>query len=78
MSPKAKALLRALVADHVLRVRRGEAVVRLTPLDVSERYQLGIARENIEAVAEELVQAELCVWADGALALLANALNKTL
>jgi hypothetical protein len=79
MTSKAKALLRALVGQHMLLLRRGEPVGPFVPFDISEQHQLGISREDLAAVAEELVAAGLCEWASAeTLRILPKALEKTL
>jgi len=78
MSPIAKALLRAMVTDHMLRARAGELKVDLSPRAVAEAHHLGIAPELIDRAAEELVEEGLCSQTDAGLRLLKSALEKTL
>ncbi len=79
LTSKAKALLRSLVAEHMRRVRAGQASIGLVPKDVSDAHGLGIPAADVQSVAEELVAAGLCAWgAEGRLELLKNALEKTL
>jgi len=79
MTPKAKALLRALVTRHIQRLRSGESAIDLLPADLARDYDLGLTPERLHEVADEVVSEGLATWtSEGALRLSPKALEKTL
>jgi DNA-binding IclR family transcriptional regulator len=79
VTPRAKALLRILVGSHVVRVRKGEREIRLSPIAVINEHGLGIPPSDIDALVDELVREGLGKRTDGGhFELTRKALEKTL